>query len=447
MSATELAPKFLFAVVVILLTCRLVGWALRRIGQPPVVGEMLTGVLLGPSLVGAVLPGVEHFVFPVQLKPVLYVGGQIGLVVFMFGSGYEFPTARIRQVARPASVISGLGVLVPLLLGVGLAALAGGTVSLRPQGISFTVSALFIGVTLAITAFPMLARIITERGLSGTHHGSLSLACGALDDVLAWVMLAGVLSIAGASPRLALKAVAGLIGLVIMLAVVMRRHRWIADRAHRLSQDQLLMLVLSLLFLAAWFADQVGLYAVFGAFSLGLAVPRTPNFERVVATLRPIGLVFVPLFFTYSGLNTEFGLLGHTDILIFTAGAVVAAIIGKFGACWLGARLVGESQATALRVGTLMNARGLMQLIAINVGLSAGIVTRELFSVLVIVALVTTVMATPLLAVWDRRDARRSPDQAQPASARRSSAELTGSGDSEATVPSPDRSASSNAMP
>jgi Kef-type K+ transport system membrane component KefB len=172
------------------------------------------------------------------------------------------------------------------------------------------------------------------------------------------------------------------------------------------------LLVVVMLFLACWYTDVIGLYAVFGAFALGVVFPRSEAVGRAVKTVTPVGALFLPLFFTYSGLNTDFGLLVHPALLLFSLACVLAAVVGKFGACWLAARVAGEPQAVALRVGTLMNARGLMQLIAINVGLAAGIVTKELFSVLVVVALVTTIMATPMLSFWDRRDRRRAPVEA-----------------------------------
>jgi Kef-type K+ transport system membrane component KefB len=409
LSNTQLAPAFFLAVVVILVTCKLVGWVLRSIGQPPVVGEMVAGVVLGPSVLGLVAPGVEAALFPQQLRPVLYVVGQIGLVVFMFQTGYEFRVDRVRRVARSAATISVAGVLAPLLLGVGLSLLAHDLVDVFVPDVSVLVSVLFVGVTLSITAFPMLARIITERGLTDTRFGSLSLAAGALDDGVAWVLLAGVLSIAAGSAGLFALAAGGTVVLVLGLAVLVRLRGRIGAVTERLSPDHLLLLVVAMLFLACWYTDVIGLYAVFGAFALGVVFPRSAAVDKAVATINPINLVFLPLFFTYSGLNTDFGLLVHPAVLLFALACVVAAVHGKFGACWLAARLAGEPQAVALRVGTLMNARGLMQLIAINVGLAAGIVTKELFSVLVVVALVTTIMATPMLGFWDRRDRARTP--------------------------------------
>ncbi|MDN3261576.1 cation:proton antiporter [Streptomyces sp. CSDS2] len=413
MSTTEMGPAFFLAVVVILTACRLVSRLLRPLGQPPVVGEMVAGVALGPSVLGLLSPGLEKAVFPDEIRPVLYVAGQVGLVVFMFLSGYEFRTDRLRSVGRTAVPVSAAGIVVPLLLGTGLAWAAHDAVDLYPDGISPSVGALFVGVTVAITAFPMMARIITERGLTKTRFGAVSLAAGALDDAVAWVLLAGVLSMAGSGAETFLRAVIGTAGLAVFLGIFLRVRPSALERARRLTGEQMLLVTVLLLFLAAWYTDRIGLYAVFGAFSLGVAFPRDPVVTRAVEAVAPVSrIVFLPLFFAYSGLNTDFTLLSDGGLLLFTVVCVAVAIISKFGACWATARLLGEPQAVAVRVGTLMNARGLMQLIAINVGLSAGIASPALFGVLVIVALVTTVMTAPLLALLDHRDRRRRPGEA-----------------------------------
>ncbi|WP_051854551.1 cation:proton antiporter [Streptomyces sp. NRRL B-1347] len=410
MSTTELGPTFFLAVVVILVTCRVTALALRALGQPPVVGEMVAGVLLGPSLLGLVAPGVEEELFPDALRPVLFVAGQIGLVIFMFQAGYELRTDRLKPLAKAAGAVSAAGVLVPLALGTGLAWAAHGWVDILPAAEPLPVTCLFVGVALAVTAFPMMARIISERGLTGSRFGSLSLAAGALDDVVAWVLLAGVLSLSRDSAGPFAKAVAGAAGLVLVLALLLRAREPLARRLERLAPEQVLLFVVITLFLAAWYTDTIGLYAVFGAFSLGVVFPRSAAVDRAVGAVTPAGqIVFLPLFFTYSGLNTDFGLLTGPALLLLTAACVAAAVVGKFVACWLAARAVGEEQGVALRVGTLMNARGLMQLIAINVGLAAGIVSQRMFSMLVVVALVTTLMATPVLSLWDRRDRRARP--------------------------------------
>lgn len=421
-SANELGPAFFLSVVVILVVCRLVGRLLRPLGQPPVVGEMVAGVVLGPSVLGLLAPGVEKAVFPTELRPVLYVVGQIGLVVFMFLAGHEFSLDRVRPVLRPALTISAAGTLVPLALGVGLTVLLRDLDGIFPGGVSLTVSALFVGVTLSITAFPMLARIITERGLTGSRFGSIALASGALDDAVAWVLLAGVLSLAGSGASTFLIALVGSAVLVVVLVMAARLRTRAASLAAGLPADTVLLVTVAVLFVAAWYTDRIGLYAVFGAFSLGLVFPRSEAVDKAVAAIGPISrIVFLPLFFTYSGLNTDVALLSDPSVLLFAACCLVVAMAGKFGACWLAARSVGEGSGVALRVGTLMNARGLMQLIAINVGLSAGIATPAMFTVLVLVAVVTTMMATPLLSLWDRLDAR----QTRPGKA----AELVGAAD------------------
>jgi Kef-type K+ transport system membrane component KefB len=398
---TELAPRFFIAVAVILVFCKFVAWLLGKAGQPPVVSEMLAGVLLGPSLLGLLLPGVQAALFPPALYPVLYVVGQVGLVLFMFQAGYAFTGHRIPRLAGTAGAVSLAGVTVPLVLGVLLVVVAGDTVDIRPAGVSLGVSAAFVGVALAITAFPMLARIITERGQAGTRHGSLALASGAIDDLVAWIMLAVVLAFASGAVLPAVITAGG--------AVLFGLAAWfggprLLGALLRLAEPARMIGVVGVLFLIAWYTDEIGLYAVFGAFVVGAVMPHAPAADKIVGTLTPVAsALFLPLFFTFSGLRTEFALLGDPAVLLFALACIALAIAGKFGACWGAARLRGEPQDVALRVGALMNARGLMQLIALNVGLEAGIVNPSLFTVLVLVALVTTIMTTPLLSWIERR--------------------------------------------
>ena len=403
MSVNALSPRFFIAVVVILLFCRVVSWTIGRAGQPPVVGEMVAGVLLGPSLLGAIAPRLEHELFPTALKPVLYVAGQIGLVAFMFQAGHEFRSHLDKHIARAAAAVSAAGIVAPLALGVLLAIGAHGRVGIFVPGVSPVVTESFVGVALAITAFPMLARIITERGLSGTRYGSLALASGAIDDVVAWCLLAGVLAVASGRPKPILVALGGIVLFALLVFYVARPLLARTVRQGASATDGQVLVVAAVLFAAAWFTDEIGLYAVFGAFSVGLVMPRGAASERTVGTISTSNrIIMLPMFFVYSGLNTRFGLLGNRPLLVFSALAVVLAVAGKFCACWLAARAGGQDQATALRLGALMNARGLMQLIALNVGLQAGIINSELFTALVLVALVTTLMASPALSLLDR---------------------------------------------
>ncbi len=369
------------------------------------VSEMLAGVLLGPSLLGLLWPGAQAALFPAPLLPILYVVGQIGLVLFMFQAGYAFTSHRVTGLAGTAGAVSLAGVTVPLVLGVLLVAGMAGFVPIRADGVSLGVSAAFVGVALAITAFPMLARIITERGLAGTRFGLLSLASGAIDDMVAWIMLAVVLAFASGAVGPALVCAGGAALFAVVLWLGGRR---VTGYVMGLPGDRARLLgTVALLFLVAWYTDEIGLYAVFGAFAVGVVMPHSAHTDKVVDTLTPIAAtVFLPLFFTYSGLRTEFALLGNLAVLGFAAACVAVAIVGKFGACWSAARLMGEPNSVALRVGALMNARGLMQLIALNVGLEAGVVNSSLFTVLVLVALVTTLMTTPLLSWIERREAR-----------------------------------------
>ncbi|ONI80891.1 cation:proton antiporter [Saccharothrix sp. ALI-22-I] len=419
MDIATTAARFFLAAVVVLVVCRMVGAAVGRIGQPPVVGEMIAGVLLGPSALGFVSPDLQELLFPPSVRPMLYVVSHIGLVAFMFEVGYEFASRKVSGLGRSAPAISLAGVAAPLVGGIALVLLVHEHVDVLVDGIPVFVSAMFVGVALAITAFPMLARIITERGLTETRFGSLALACGALDDGVAWILLAVVLGLATGNPAGVLITAGGSLLFLLFLGTIGKRGLAFALRRPGASIEQLVLVTAVALFAAAWYTDSIGLYSVFGGFCVGFVFPRGEASDRVIAAISPITrVVFLPLFFAYSGLNTRFGLLFTASLLLLSVACVVVAIAGKFGACWAAGRLVGESSADALRVGVLMNARGLMQLIALNVGLAAGIVTQELFSVLVLVAIITTVMTAPWLNWLDRRAAARLDRSDGPAATR-----------------------------
>jgi Kef-type K+ transport system membrane component KefB len=415
MSAADLTTRFFLAAAVILIACRLVSVLLGRVGQPPVVAEMITGVLLGPSLLGAVSPRIEADLFPKALLSVIYVTGQLGLAALMFQAGRELRGYLKPGLGRTALTISGVGVTVPLVVGTGLALAAAGHVALFVPGVKTGVTAAFVGVTLAITAFPMLARIITERGLAGTRFGSLALASGGIDDMAAWILLAGVLSLASAKLWPFTKAIGGAVVFVVILVFIIRP---LLNRYRRsLSPQTVLLVTMTLVLAGSWFTSSIGLYTVFGAFSVGLIMPPEAALadapgtgtDLVRPTMDGISRMLVPMFFVYSGLNTRFALLGNPRVLIFSLAAIVVAVLSKGGACWLAARLAGESRSVSARIGALMNARGLMQLIALNVGLQAGIASKDLFTSLVLVALVTTIMTAPILSWLDHRDPVTAP--------------------------------------
>jgi Kef-type K+ transport system membrane component KefB len=403
MTAAELSVAFFLQMAVILATCRLVGLVGRRLGQPQVVGEMVAGVLLGPSLFGLLLPAAHARLFPRESLQVLYVGAQLGVGLYMFLVGVPFNTELLRRHLRSAVSVSLSGMLVPFALGSGLAVAFAQRPGLFSERASTAEAMLFLGAAMSITAFPMLARIIHERGLTGTGLGTLALAAGCIDDAVAWCVLAVVLASFGGGAALAATTI-GAGAAYAVLVLTLGRHALRALETHAQRAGGLtptaLAVVLMLFMLAGWLTDAIGLHTVFGGFLLGVAMPRGVLSRELTRQLEPFAVVFLlPMFFTFSGLNTRLDLVNDASLLAVAAAVLVAACLGKGVACWAAARWQGESQRTALAVGTLMNARGLMELIVVNVGLQHGLIRPALFSVLVLMAVVTTLMASPLF-VW-----------------------------------------------
>lgn len=400
MSNQEISITFFLQLTFILAAVRVVGFLAKRVGQPQVVGEMIAGVLIGPSFFGAIFPQLQSALFPKESISVIYAVSQVGLVIYMFLIGAEFNVGLIRQRIRSAAFVSLAGILTPFVLGSGVALMMLRSQVLFAPGVAAWEAMLFTGSAMSITAFPMLARIIYERGLSGTSLGTLALAAGSIDDALAWCLLAVVLASFGSNPMIAVSAIGGgvLYALVILVGLrpLLRRLEDVAQRNGRLT-GPMLGFILMLVMLGAWFTDMVGIYAVFGAFIMGIAMPRGLVSQDLHKVLEPISTNFLlPLFFIYSGLNTQLGLIispGMWEILVLV---VAAAIIGKGVACWGAARLSGESNRDAMAIGTLMNARGLMELILLNIGLERGVITPTMFTVMVIMAVITTLMASPL---------------------------------------------------
>jgi Kef-type K+ transport system membrane component KefB len=401
MTPFELSVQFFLQLVVILGVCRLVSTLAKRIGQPPVVGEMIAGVLLGPSLFGLFFPEWQTALFPAESKPILFAGAQVGLALYMFVVGLEFRVDLVRSRIGSALAISLSGIVVPFIFGCGLAVWLWKDGRFFREGITLAAAAPYLGAAMAITAFPMLARIIVERKLTHTTAGALSLAAGAIDDAAAWCVLAVVLAGLSGDMKLALYAIGGgALFVGALLTVGKPILRAIATRAEKTTEDFRTMfgLVLVLLMLAAWFTDKIGLYAVFGAFFLGASVPRGKFCEKLIETIEPLTtLLLLPLFFIYSGLNTRMDVIvGSASLWMVTFAVLAAAILGKWGACYTAARLRGESHRESMGIGMLMNARGLMELIILNIGLERGLITPAFFSIMVIMAIVTTLMCTPL---------------------------------------------------
>jgi len=412
MQPAQLSVIFFLELFVIVATARVVGWAGKRfLGQPQVVGEMIAGVLLGPSLLGLIAPDLQAALFPKEAKSILYVGAQLGVGLYMFLVGLGFDRAHFRSNVGSAGAVSLSGMAAPFALAILLTPWLMTVPHLFAPTLNLFQATLFLGACISITAFPMLARIIHERGLSKSPLGTLSLSAGAIDDAGAWTVLAIVLATFGAGPLVAVKAIGGALAFAVLvigfgprlLAPLGRA----AEKAGGVNQ-MLLGIVLMLFLLSAFTMDWVGMHAVFGGFLLGTAVPRGVLTRDLRAKLEPFTVVLLlPMFFTFSGLNTQLNIVADPRLLLVALAILAASILAKGGACWAAARLTGQDNPTALGIGALMNARGLMELIIINIGLQRGLIGVELFSMLVLMAVVTTLMASPLFEVVYGRKARQ----------------------------------------
>jgi Kef-type K+ transport system membrane component KefB len=411
----QLAVYFFFQLGVILLVCRGVGVVAKRLGQPQVVAEMIAGVLLGPSLFGLLAPEWQQWVFPRNpdnpnqlsrdIQGYLFPVSQLGLALYMFVVGMEFRVDIVRENFRSSVAVSIAGMLAPFLLGAGLAWYLYNNTQLFPENTQRWQAMIFLGASLCITAFPMLARIIHYKGLTGTLMGTVAIGAGAIDDATAWCLLAVVLASIEGKFENALLSIGGGIGFVLFVLLVVRpllqmiQDRLIetAENGKRTLSETGFVVGLALMAFGAWFTDRIDLHAVFGAFVVGSAIPRGVMHRDMIARIQPLTVgLLLPLFFTFSGLNTRIGLLNSAYLWALCGLVLVASILGKGFACWGAARASGLPNREALGIGALMNARGLMELIIINIGLQRGVISGELFAILVIMAVVTTLMASPI---------------------------------------------------
>jgi K+:H+ antiporter len=409
------------SLVVILGACRILGFIAKRLGQPQVVGEMIAGVILGPSLLGLIDGGsLQTWLFPPENKPVIFALAQVGLVLYMFLVGVEFRTDLIADRLRAAAWVSIAGIAAPFALGVLVALGYHSDGTLFMPNVTPLQACLFMGAAMAITAFPVLARIIEDAKLMGTRLGSLALGAGSLNDAFAWCVLAVVLaSLPGGSPAIAAKAIGGgflyvLIVFLVFRPVMRRMHASAAPPGSvwplRPSHFAALLILLATV---AWYTDTVGIHAVFGAFFLGLDIPRGHIAQSLQRAMTPLTItLLVPMFFVYSGLNTKVTLLDSPAMWGVAAVIIAAACVGKYGACAAAARLSGESVRESLAIGALMNCRGMMELIILNIGYERGLITPALFSIGVLMAILTTLMATPLFEFAYGRRHLRSTTQA-----------------------------------
>ena len=406
-SNLQLAVQFFLQLAVILLFCRLVGAVAARLGQPQVVAEMIAGVLLGPSLFGLLWPEAQQWLFPWDksqatrdTQSYLFPASQLGLALYMFVVGMEFRVDIVRKRLKSSVAVSMAGMVAPFVLGALLAWVFFHHTELFPKKTSLLEAMLFLGASMCITAFPMLARIIHFKKLTGTTMGTVALGAGAIDDATAWCLLAVVLASFDDNLSHAARNIGGgiafaVVTLFVIQPLLARAAGWM-QRDGALTEAGLVV-GLACMALGAWFTDLIGLHAVFGAFVMGAAMPRGVMARDLIARIQPLTVaLLLPLFFTYSGLNTKIGLLNTGFLWLMCLAVLVAAVLGKGVACWLAARWTGVSNREALGIGTLMNARGLMELIIINIGLQRGIISEGLFATLVIMAVITTLMASPI---------------------------------------------------
>ncbi len=395
----EALPHLLLSLLVIIALARMAGWLFRKIHQPAVIGEVVAGIALGPSLLGRVWPEAASVLFPAEIAPFLGVLAQVGILLFMFLVGLELDTNLLSHGTHSSVAISHASILAPLLLGSAAALWLYSGYS--PPGVSFTVFSLFLGVALSVTAFPVLARILTDLGVQRTRLGVLTLTCAAVDDVTAWCLLALLLSVAQAEPGGALSTV-GLtilfIGAVVLLRPLLLRLVRFQDSRGPLTQGGVAVVFMSLL-ASALATEWIGIHALFGPFLLGAVIPH----DSLVATQvrqkleDTVMVLLLPVFFAFTGLRTQIGLLHGFDHWMVCGMIILLASAGKFGGSYLAARLTGLDSNTAAAIGVLMNTRGLMELIVLNLGLDLGILSPTLFAMFVIMALVTTLATSPIL--------------------------------------------------
>jgi Kef-type K+ transport system membrane component KefB len=388
-------------IVTIILVARIFGWMSKKVGQPTVIGEIIAGIVLGPSLLGWIFPDLSLALFPLESLGNLQFLSQIGLILFMFVIGMELDLKVLRNKANDAVVISHASIVIPFTLGIGLAYFI--YTSFAPEGVEFLSFGLFLGIAMSITAFPVLARIVQERGLQKTRLGTVVITCAAADDITAWCLLAAVIAIVKAGSFVSSLYVIGLaIGYVFLMIKVIRPFLKRIGDLHT-SRENLSKPIVAIFFftliLSAFATEVIGIHALFGAFMAGAIMPENTKFRNIfIEKVEDVSLVLLlPLFFVYTGLRTEVGLLNDAYLWKVTAMIILVAVVGKFVGSAIAARFVGQNWKDSLIIGALMNTRGLMELVVLNIGYDLGVLTPEIFAMMVIMALVTTLMTGPAL--------------------------------------------------
>jgi len=396
----------LLALAVIIVTSRVMGVLFRRIGQPSVVGEVFGGIMLGPSLLGMVAPDLYAFLLPSGVASFLGIYAQIGVILYLFLVGVDLDLGVIRSSGHAALAISHASIIVPFLLGSGLALWLYPVLS--SSDIPFTVFALFVGVSLSVTAFPVLARILTDRNISRSHMGALALTCAAIDDVTAWCLLAVVVSTAHANASDAVRTfvlTGAFVFLVLkVVAPAVRRYLPRIENAPDMTRTSL-SIVFTAMLLSAMTTEYIGIHGFFGAFLFGAIIPHG---SRIAGELSRrlddvVAVLLLPAFFAYTGMRTQIGLVSGLDNWLMCVVIIFVACLGKFGGTLVAARLSGLKWRDSAALGVLMNTRGLVELIVLNLGLDLGVIAPKLFTMLVIMAIVTTFLTTPILQMLLRK--------------------------------------------
>lgn len=392
----------LLQIIVILITCRLFGWLFAKMQQPTVIGEIVAGIVLGPSVLGHLLPSVSAFLFPFDSLQNINMLSQFGLILFMFAIGMELNITEVRQKLKETILISHTSTIFPFFLGMVTAYFLYNKYAY--ESTPFLSFALFVSIALSITAFPVLARIIQEKGLTKTHLGTISLASAANGDITAWCLLAVVVAIAQAGSMLSAIYNIGFsfIYLLLMFTVIRPFLRMIGHIYHNkeVVDKGLVAFMFLLLIVSSYLTEILGLHALFGAFVAGVVMPDNIKFRKIMTEkVEDVSLaLFLPLFFVSTGLRTEIGLLNSPELWYMCGIFILVAIIGKFGGSLVAARFVGETWKDSLYIGALMNTRGLMELVVLTIGYDMKILTPPIFVMLVLMTLVTTFMTTPLIS-------------------------------------------------
>jgi len=393
-------------IITIILAARLLGWLCKKIGQPTVIGEILAGIILGPSFIGMYFPGFSAAVFPVQSLGNLQFLSQIGLILFMFMVGMELDMKTLKSKAQDAVVISHASIIIPFTLGMGLAYFIYSFFA--PPGIQFLSFALFLGIAMSITAFPVLARIVQERGIHKTRLGAIVITCAAVDDITAWCILAAVIAIVkagsfGSSIYVILMAVGYVLFMFYSVKPFLKRVGDLYPSRENMSKPIVAIFFLTLI-ISSYATEMIGIHALFGAFMAGTIMPDNVKFRNIlIEKIEDVALVLLlPLFFVYTGLRTEIGLLNDPFLWKITGLIILVAVTGKFIGSALAAKFVGQNWRDSLSIGALMNTRGLMELVVLNIGYDLGVLNPQIFTMMVIMALVTTFMTGPALDLINR---------------------------------------------